>query len=106
MRTTFRTMSRHGLLRAITWLLAPAAAAGELRFTDITLEAGTGGPTEPGKLGGHGAMFADADGRQSLRHEPGRQASGFAAELCGGGIEEPGRRGVGVEGDDHPGIVP
>ncbi len=56
-------MRRRRLLRAAMWLLVPAAAAAdEPRFTDITLEAGTGGPTEPGKLGGHGAMFADADG--------------------------------------------
>jgi hypothetical protein len=32
-----------------------------LRFSDITLTAGTGGPIEKDKLGGHGAMFADVD---------------------------------------------
>ena len=32
-----------------------------LAFTDITLEAGTGGPTEKDRLGGHGVMFADVD---------------------------------------------
>ncbi len=30
-------------------------------FTDITQQAGTGGPTAPGRTGGHGAMFADVD---------------------------------------------
>ena len=34
---------------------------GRLAFTDITLEAGTGGPTEKDQLGGHGVMFADVD---------------------------------------------
>jgi len=34
---------------------------GRLAFTDITLEAGTGGPTEKDRLGGHGIMFADVD---------------------------------------------
>lgn len=44
------------------------AAGGELSFTDITLSAGTGGPTAPGQLGGHGVMFADVDqnGRPDL----------------------------------------
>ena len=32
-----------------------------LTFTDITLSAGTGGPTAKDELGGHGVMFADAD---------------------------------------------
>jgi hypothetical protein len=35
--------------------------ADEQRFTDVTIQAGTGGPTERGRLGGHGAMFADVD---------------------------------------------
>lgn len=39
-----------------------SGSAGELSFTDIALQAGTGGPTERGRLGGHGAMFADVDG--------------------------------------------
>ncbi len=41
---------------------------GTLTFTDITLQAGTGGPTGTGNTGGHGAMFADvnADGRPDL----------------------------------------
>jgi len=33
-----------------------------LGFTDITLSAGTGGPEEPGRTGGHGAAFCDVDG--------------------------------------------
>ncbi|MEX0610523.1 MAG: VCBS repeat-containing protein, partial [Pirellulales bacterium] len=40
---------------------AAISAAGELSFTDITRKAGTGGPTERGKTGGHGVMFADVD---------------------------------------------
>jgi len=32
-----------------------------LRFSDITLTAGTGGPTAKDELGGHGAMFADVN---------------------------------------------
>jgi hypothetical protein len=41
---------------------------GELSFTDITLSAGTGGPTGEGETGGHGVMFADVDneGRPDL----------------------------------------
>ena len=31
-------------------------------FINITQSAGTSGPTEPGRTGGHGVMFADADG--------------------------------------------
>jgi len=46
-------------------LLTSALAADDqllkLEFTDITLQAGTGGPTERDRLGGHGAMFADVD---------------------------------------------
>ena len=38
-----------------------AVFSGQLAFTDITLQAGTGGPTAKDKLGGHGVMFADAD---------------------------------------------
>jgi len=36
-------------------------AAAELTFTDITISAGTGGPTEPSQTGGHGVFFADVD---------------------------------------------
>ena len=44
------------------WLILGAAySEGPRRsFTDITLEAGTGGPTRA--TGGHGVMFADVDG--------------------------------------------
>ena len=38
-----------------------AACFGQLAFTDITLQAGTGGPTGADELGGHGVMFADVD---------------------------------------------
>ena len=34
----------------------------EPSFTNITQSAGTSGPSEPGRTGGHGIMFADADG--------------------------------------------
>ena len=34
----------------------------EPSFTNITQSAGTSGPSEPGRTGGHGVMFADADG--------------------------------------------
>ncbi|MDP6445260.1 MAG: CRTAC1 family protein [Pirellulaceae bacterium] len=55
---------------AVCFLLAVAmkphcAEADDIRalsFTDVTLDAGTGGPTAEGKLGGHGAMWADVDG--------------------------------------------
>ncbi|MCD6166727.1 VCBS repeat-containing protein, partial [bacterium] len=33
----------------------------DLTFTDITISAGTGGPMEPGRTGGHAAIFADVD---------------------------------------------
>ena len=36
-------------------------ASAVLSFTEITLAAGTGGPTGSGQTGGHGAMFADVD---------------------------------------------
>jgi hypothetical protein len=43
--------------------LGSALALGaDMAFTDITLEAGTGGPTGPGRTGGHGVFFADVDG--------------------------------------------
>lgn len=38
-----------------------ATCFGRLAFTDITLEAGTGGPTKKDELGGHGVMFTDVD---------------------------------------------
>lgn len=61
-------MSGRMALCAMCLLASALAAAGELRFTDITLQAGTGGPTGRGRLGGHAAMFAnvDDDGRTDL----------------------------------------
>jgi hypothetical protein len=46
---------------AITFVFYTAACFGQLAFTDITLEAGTGGPTKKDELGGHGVMFTDVD---------------------------------------------
>ncbi|MHC4354121.1 MAG: CRTAC1 family protein [Planctomycetota bacterium] len=46
---------------AIVFASCTAACFGRIAFTDITLEAGTGGPTGKNELGGHGVMFADAD---------------------------------------------
>ena len=61
-------MSGRMILCAICLLTSAVAADDEVGFTDITLPAGTGGPTERGRLGGHGAMFADVDddGRADL----------------------------------------
>ena len=42
----------------VALLLSPAET---LAFSDITLSAGTGGPTAKDELGGHGVMFADVD---------------------------------------------
>ncbi len=39
-----------------------SAPPAELTFTDITLSAGTGGPTASGFTGGHAAIFADVTG--------------------------------------------
>lgn len=52
---------------ALSLMLSHAQAA-QLSFTDITLSAGTGGPTARGRTGGHGVMFADVDrdGRPDL----------------------------------------
>lgn len=33
----------------------------QIKFSDITISAGTGGPAGKGETGGHGAMFADVD---------------------------------------------
>ena len=41
--------------------LFTVACFGQLAFTDITLTAGTGGPTKKDDLGGHGVMFADVN---------------------------------------------
>ncbi|MDP6469044.1 MAG: CRTAC1 family protein [Pirellulaceae bacterium] len=54
-------MSGRVIICAICLLTSALAADDELRFTDITLQAGAGGPTERDRLGGHGAMFADVD---------------------------------------------
>ena len=61
-------MSGRMILCAIFFLTSAVAADDEVGFTDITLQAGTGGPTERGRLDGHGAMFADVndDGRADL----------------------------------------
>jgi hypothetical protein len=40
---------------------ATGLAAPQLSFSDITEQAGVGGPAEPGRTGGHGVMFADVD---------------------------------------------
>ncbi|MHC4702731.1 MAG: CRTAC1 family protein [Planctomycetota bacterium] len=45
----------------IVFAFCTEACLGTLAFTDITLQAGTGGPTERDKLGGHGVIFADVD---------------------------------------------
>ena len=42
-------------------LFCTAASFGRLAFSDITVTAGTGGPTAKDALGGHGIMFADVD---------------------------------------------
>jgi hypothetical protein len=42
--------------------VATGLAASDLRLANITDEAGVGGPSERGKTGGHGVMFADVDG--------------------------------------------
>jgi hypothetical protein len=51
-----------------TVVLCARVSGAELFFTDITLSAGTGGPTEAGRTGGHGVMFADvgSDSRSDL----------------------------------------
>ncbi len=49
------------LIMLATVSFCTGALAADLSFTDITLSAGTGGPIEAGRTGGHGVMFADAD---------------------------------------------
>ena len=58
--------SRDSIAEALSAGVSMQPAA--LSFTDITLSAGTGGPTASGQTGGHGAMFCDvnADGRPDL----------------------------------------
>ncbi|HEC03921.1 MAG TPA: VCBS repeat-containing protein, partial [Phycisphaerales bacterium] len=46
---------------SIVFALYAETGFGRLSFTDITLQAGTGGPTAKDELGGHGVMFADVD---------------------------------------------
>jgi len=46
---------------SIVFAFCTATCFGQLAFTDITLQAGTGGPTKADELGGHGVMFADVD---------------------------------------------
>ena len=46
---------------SIVFALYATTGLGQLSFTDITLDAGTGGPTGKDELGGHGVMFADVD---------------------------------------------
>jgi len=43
-------------------VIAQEIHGAEPSFTNITQSAGTSGPTERGRTGGHGVMFADADG--------------------------------------------
>jgi hypothetical protein len=57
MRAGFTIIARTALAAA-AWF-SPGAA--ELSFTDITVSAGTAGPTAQGRTGGHGVMFADVD---------------------------------------------
>ena len=66
-RQSFAPYRRHRRgLRRIGFLVLFGAVScapdARLSFTDITLSAGTGGPTEPGRLGGHAVAFADVDG--------------------------------------------
>jgi hypothetical protein len=46
---------------SIAFVFYTTVCFGQLAFTDITLQAGTGGPTGKDELGGHGVMFADVD---------------------------------------------
>jgi len=59
---------RAALVTMLIAVISSDAWGAELSFTDITLSAGTGGPTESRQTGGHGAMFADVDndGRPDL----------------------------------------
>jgi len=49
------------LFAAILSVFCTAACFGRLAFSDITVSAGTGGPTAKVGPGGHGVMFADVD---------------------------------------------
>ena len=46
---------------SIVFVFYTETGFGRLAFTDVTLNAGTGGPTGKDELGGHGVMFADVD---------------------------------------------
>lgn len=50
-----------GCAIALLVITAAASRGADLSFTDITLAAGTGGPTDRGMTGGHGVAFADVD---------------------------------------------
>jgi hypothetical protein len=54
-------MSRRFLFAAILSVFYTAMCLGEIPFSDITVSAGTGGPADKDKTGGHGVMFADVD---------------------------------------------
>jgi hypothetical protein len=58
-------------LASVLWVACSGLVAEDavrISFKDVTLDAGTGGPTERNRLGGHGAMWADVDrdGRPDL----------------------------------------
>ena len=98
------------VLAAVTAAGVPAPAQ-DLTFTDITKEAGAGGPAAPGKTGGHGAMFADVDGDGlpdlyfTMIFE-GPMADLFFHNLGGGRfVEEGARRGVADYDGGSPGAV-
>lgn len=55
--STFKVIS----VCSIALVFYTAACFGQLAFTDITLEAGTCGPTKKDELDGHGVTFADVD---------------------------------------------
>ncbi|UCF16244.1 MAG: hypothetical protein JSW59_02055 [Phycisphaerales bacterium] len=59
MRTNITKM--HLAACSVVLVIHASACFGRLSFTDITLKAGTSGPTGKGELGGHGIMFADVD---------------------------------------------
>jgi len=60
-------MSRKYKIRMCLWACSivfvfyAETGFGGLAFTDVTVNAGTGGPTGKDELGGHGVMFADVD---------------------------------------------
>jgi len=54
-------MSTKLLFAAILSFFLTAVCFSQITFSDITVSAGTGGPTDKDATGGHGVMFADAD---------------------------------------------